>query len=336
MPLEELVLPAKVQVEDKSSTDSYGKFTAEPYESGYGHTVGNSLRRILLSSLEGAAVTAVRIDGAVHEYSSLAGVREDVVNILLNLKRLRVRIHNGAREYIYLSASKQGPVTASQIRETDNVEIINKDLVIAHLEHGGKLEAEIEVSAGRGYMPAEELSKVNRPAGFIPVDALFSPVVKVHYDVEPARVGQKTDYDRLVLEISTDGTINPKDALLKAAGLLKQSLHVFTPEGDAAAGAAEQAAGQAGQEGAPQAVAPSAPVALEPRVEELLGQPVDIIELSSRAANCLKAAKINTIGDLVVKTSDELKAIKNFGAKSLDEITEKLQGMGLSLGMKIK
>ncbi|MFA5162631.1 MAG: DNA-directed RNA polymerase subunit alpha [Elusimicrobiales bacterium] len=330
MPLEELVLPGKVQVEDKSSTDSYGKFTAEPYESGYGHTVGNSLRRILLSSLEGAAVTAVRIDGAVHEYSTVAGVREDVVNILLNLKRLRVRIHNGAREYIYLSASKQGAVTAAQVRETDNVEIINKDLVIANLEHGGKLEAEIEVSAGRGYMPAEELARVNRPAGFIPVDALFSPVTKVHYDVEPARVGQKTDYDRLVLEISTDGTIKPQDALLKAAALLKKSLHVFTPEGEAAAAPADEV--QEGAQAAPQAAA--AP--LEPRLEELLGQPVDIIELSSRAANCLKAAKINTIGDLVVKTSDELKAIKNFGAKSLDEITEKLQGMGLSLGMKTK
>ena len=326
MPLEELVLPAKVQVDEKSATESYAKFTAEPYENGYGHTVGNSLRRILLSSLEGAAVTAVRIEGAVHEYTTLSGVREDVINILLNLKKLRVRIHNGSREYIYLSATKHGPVTASCIKETDNVEIINKDLVLAHIEPGGKLEAEIEVSSGRGYMPAEELSRATRPAGFIPVDAIFSPVVKVHYDVEPARVGQKTDYDRLVLEISTDGTMQPKTALLKAADLLKKSLHIFTPEGDKAA-----------LESAAQAAESAAPVrtALEPRIEEMLNQPVDIIELSSRAANCLKAAKIATIRELVIKTDEELKAIKNFGAKSLEEIKEKLVEMGLSLGMKV-
>ncbi|MDD2772618.1 MAG: DNA-directed RNA polymerase subunit alpha [Elusimicrobiales bacterium] len=326
MPLEELVLPAKVQLEDKTSTEYYGKFTAEPYESGYGHTVGNSLRRILLSSLEGAAVTAVRIDGAVHEYSTLSGVREDVINIVLNLKKLRVRIHNGVRESIYLSASKSGAVTASQIKGNDNVEVINKDLVIAHLEPGGRLEAEIEVSRGRGYMASDEIAKANRPAGFMPVDALFSPVVKVHYDVEPARVGQKTDYDRLVLEVSTDGSIQPKEALLRAADLLKKSLHIFTPEGDKVA-----------LEAAAQTAAACAPAVstLEPKVEEMLNQPVDVIELSSRAANCLKAARIATIRELVVRTDEELKAIKNFGAKSLEEIKERLTEMGLGLGMKI-
>ncbi|MBQ3981459.1 MAG: DNA-directed RNA polymerase subunit alpha, partial [Treponema sp.] len=197
MALNELVLPQKIQLEEKTASDYYGKFIAEPYESGYGHTVGNSLRRILLSGMEGAAVTAVRIAGAVHEFSAVPNVREDVINILLNFKHLRVKMEGKNREYLQLHASKPGVVTAADIEEVDGVEIINKDLVLATLEAGGKLEIEIEVSRGKGYMPGEELAKVQRPAGFIAVDALFSPIVKVHYDVEPARVGQKTDYDRL-------------------------------------------------------------------------------------------------------------------------------------------
>lgn len=319
--VEELVLPAKVTADDKTVSEFYGKFIAEPYESGYGHTVGNSLRRILLSSLDGAAVTAVRIEGAVHEYSTLSGVREDVINILLNLKRLRVKMHGNGREYIYLNASKDGIVTAADITASDAVEILNKDLVIAHLEPGAKLSAELEISKGRGYVSADEIAKAQRPAGFIPMDALFSPVTKVHYDVQPARVGQKTDYDRLVIEVSTDGTINPKDALQKAASLLKKSLHIFTPEGEPA----EEPAGAGAAE----------PVKLDSNIGDKLNQPVDIIELSSRSANCLKAAQIHIVRDLVTKTDEELKAIKNFGNKSLDEIKEKLAEMGLSLGMDV-
>jgi len=323
MAIEELVLPAKVQLDEKTANGHYGKFTAEPYESGYGHTVGNSLRRILMSSLQGAAVTAVRIEGAMHEYSTLSGVREDVIHILLNLKKLRVRLSGSNREYIYLSATKHGIVTAAQIKGNDKVEIINTDLEIANVEPGGKLEAEIEISSGRGYVPAEELGRVNRPAGFIPVDALFSPVVKVHYDVEPARVGQKTDYDRLVLEVTTDGSVDPKDALQNAAGILSRSLHIFTPEGVKETEHLDSAE-----------VAEKRQGGVDSKIEELLDQPVDTIELSSRAANCLKAAKISTIRELVLKTDEELRAIKNFGAKSLDEIKEKLTEMGLSLGMK--
>lgn len=319
--VEELVLPAKVTADDKTVSEFYGKFIAEPYESGYGHTVGNSLRRILLSSLDGAAVTAVRIEGAVHEYSTLSGVREDVINILLNLKRLRVKMHASGREYVYLNASKDGIVTAADITDSDAVEILNKDLVIAHLEPGAKLSAELEISKGRGYVSAEDIAKAQRPAGFIPMDALFSPVTKVHYDVQPARVGQKTDYDRLVIEVSTDGTINPKDALQKAASLLKKSLHIFTPEGEPA----DEPAG----------VGAAEPVKLDSNIGDKLNQPVDIIELSSRSANCLKAAQIHIVRDLVTKTDEELKAIKNFGNKSLDEIKEKLAEMGLSLGMDV-
>ncbi|NLO91630.1 MAG: DNA-directed RNA polymerase subunit alpha [Elusimicrobia bacterium] len=319
MPFDELVLPGSVHIDEKTATDFYARFTAEPYESGYGHTVGNALRRILLSSLKGSAVTAVRVEGALHEYSTLPGVREDLINILLNLKRLRVRMHGDGPETVLLSARKLGPVTAQDIKVPDTVEIINKDLVIAHLDHGGKLEAEIEISKGRGYATAEETGRVNRPAGFIPMDAIFSPVVKVHYDVEPARVGQKTDYDRLVLEITTDGSITPSEALEHSATLLNTALGVFLAEGDAGAEAElpaeENAAQSAGQ-------------------DDKMDMSIELIELSSRAANCLKAAKIRTVRELVTRTDEELKAIKNFGTKSLDEIKAKLDEMGLSLGMK--
>ena len=325
MIVEDLILPKEIK--EKDSTDVYGKFVAEPYESGYGHTVGNSLRRILLSSLQGAAVTAIRISGIVHEYSTLSGVREDVINIILNFKKVRFKLHGTSREYVYLSAKKHGVIKAGDITETDNVKIINKNQVIAHLEPGGKLDIEIEISLGRGYIPAEELRRINRPAGFIAVDADFSPIKKVHYGVEPARVGQKTDYDRLVLEITTDGTVKPKEALSKSAMLLGKSLGVFVSQEDAGA-----------EEDNLEILTPSSVtknISADSKKEEILNQPVDLIELTSRSANCLKAAKINTVRELVAKTDLELKAIKNFGNKSLVEISEKLAEMGLSLGMKL-
>ena len=331
MALNELVLPQKIQLEEKTASDFYGKFIAEPYESGYGHTVGNSLRRILLSGMEGAAVTAVRIAGAVHEFSAVPNVREDVINILLNFKHLRVKMEGKTREYLQLHASKPGVVTAADIEEVDGVEIINKDLVLATLEAGGKLEIEIEVSRGKGYMPGEELAKVQRPAGFIAVDALFSPIVKVHYDVEPARVGQKTDYDRLILEITTDGTLSPARALHRAAVLLSGSLHIFTIEGedDCVKTVSDEVVET---ETAPATMAVSA---AQSKQEETLSQSIEFIELSSRSINCLKSANINTVRDLVKMTEGELNLIKNFGAKSMDEIKAKLAEMKLSLGMKI-
>ncbi|MBI4348920.1 MAG: DNA-directed RNA polymerase subunit alpha, partial [Elusimicrobia bacterium] len=339
MAYKELILPQKLAVDDKTMTDSYAKFVAEPYERGYGHTIGNSFRRVLLSSLEGAAVTAVRIEGARHEYGTITGVREDVINILLNLKKLRFKMFSNGPETVYLSAKKEGPVTAKMIQVNSNVEVVNGDLAIANLEAGGKLEMELEISKGRGYIPAEELrAQAHWPAGFLPVDALFSPVVKVHYDVENARVGQITDYDRLILEIWTDGSITPADALIKAAKLLRESLNIFIPESELAQEQAPAEGEYAAQPGLEGGVVGGegdggGGVALDAKLRELLNQPVEMIELSSRASNCLKVARIKTIRDLVSKKPEELMAVKNFGKKSLDEIKDRLKDMGLSLGM---
>jgi len=330
----ELILPQNLAVDEKSMSESYAKFVAEPYERGYGHTVGNALRRVLLSSLEGAAVTGIRIEGARHEYQALTGVREDVMNILLNLKKLRVKLFSNGPETIYLTAKKEGKVTASMIQENSNVEVVNGDLVIANLEPGGKLDMEIEVSRGRGYVSADEIQEqANWPQGWLPVDALFSPVTKVHYDVENARVGQVTDYDRLILEIWTDGSINPADALIRSSKLLRESLKIFIPEEDlgeqtegAYEGEGDMLEGEIGAEGG---------ASLDARLRDVLSQPVDMIELSSRASNCLKVARIKTIRELVGRREEELLAVKNFGKKSLDEIKDRLKDMGLTLGMQV-
>ncbi|MEK7390336.1 MAG: DNA-directed RNA polymerase subunit alpha [Elusimicrobiota bacterium] len=332
MAYKELILPQKLSVDEKSMSDSYAKFVAEPYERGYGHTVGNALRRVLLSSLEGAAVTAVRIEKITHEYQALPGVKEDVMNVLLNLKKLRVKLFSNGPETIYLQASKEGVVTAKDIQGNANVEVVNKDLVIAHLGAGGKIDMEIEVSKGRGYVPAEELRQQNQwAAGFLPVDALFAPVVKVHYDVENARVGQVTDYDRLILEIWTDGSLNPAEALIQASKLLRESLNIFIPEEEQVA---ETPAGgfEAGASTEGSAISFEG---LDPKLRDILNQPIEMIELSSRASNCLKVARIRTIGELVGKRDEELLAVKNFGKKSLDEIKDRLKDMGLSLGMQV-
>jgi DNA-directed RNA polymerase subunit alpha len=335
MAFNELVLPQKIVLDEKTASDFYGKFTAEPYESGYGHTVGNSLRRILLSGMEGAAVTAVRITGAIHEFSTLPNVREDVINILLNLKQLRIKMDNKNREYVTLSAAKAGPVTAADIEEVDGVSIVNKDLQLATLEVGGKLDMEIEISRGKGYVPAEDLAKIQRPAGFIPVDALFSPIVKVHYDVEPARVGQKTDYDRLILEITTDGTLEPRRALHRAAVLLSGSLHIFTIEGEEPGTVAVSTTEQTEEEPISMTGSVNGATPVHSKLDDTLNQPIDLIELSSRSINCLKSENIGTVRDLVKLTEGDLQMIKNLGAKSLEEIKEKLSEMNLTLGMKI-
>ncbi|HNW42997.1 MAG TPA: DNA-directed RNA polymerase subunit alpha [Elusimicrobiales bacterium] len=318
----QLVIPEALSVEDKSKTDNYTKFTAEPYEKGYGHTIGNSLRRILLSSLDGAAVVAVRIKGARHEYAAINGVQEDVVNIVLNLKKLRVRLIGEGPETVLISVKGKKEVKASDIRENANVEIINKDLVIAHVESGAEFEAELEISSGAGYLTSEEIrGRINLPADFIPMDAIFSPIQKVHYTVENARVGQRTDYDKLVLEVWTDGTVSPSDAVNRTAALLRRSIMPFLPAEEAVkapAQASETAKTEAGGE-----------------LTGKLDQGVDMIELSSRASNCLKVAGIRTIGELVRKSEGDLLAVKNFGQKSLDEIKDKLKEMGLDLGMKI-
>ena len=317
----QLIIPEALNLEEKSQTANYSKFTAEPYERGYGHTIGNSLRRILLSSLDGAAVVAVRIKGARHEYSTVNGVEEDVINILLNLKKLRVRLHGEGPETLLISLKGKKEVKASDIRESANVEVINKDLVIAHVEAGAEFEAELEIARGAGYLTSDEIiSRMTLPADFIPMDALFSPIEKVHYTVENARVGHKTDYDKLVLEVWTDGTITPSDAVTKTAALLRRSIIPFLPKEEAAA------------ESVPEKSEESAAGSGE--LNNKLEQGVDMIELSSRASNCLKVAGIRTIGELVNKSENDLLAVKNFGQKSLDEIKDKLKEMGLSLGMK--
>src|SRR3989338_5262296 len=229
MKLQDFILPEKIEFEKEKLSDRYGKFVAEPFERGYGHTIGNSLRRILLSSLEGAAVTAVRVQGAPHEYSVVRGVQEDVMEIILNLKRLRFKMYSQNPETLKLSVSRKGEVTAEDFQPNQNVEVINKDLVIAHLDPGGKLDLEVEVSRGRGYLPSERNSRPGRPIDSIAADALFSPVTKVYYEVENARVGQITDYDRLILEVWTDGSIAPIDAMAYSAKILKDSLSVFIP-----------------------------------------------------------------------------------------------------------
>ncbi|HOW28381.1 MAG TPA: DNA-directed RNA polymerase subunit alpha [Elusimicrobiota bacterium] len=313
-----LVLPRKLDIDTATLTPQYGKFVAEPFERGYGHTVGHSLRRILLSSLEGAAVTAVRVKGALHEYSTVKGVREDVINIVLNLKQLRLKMYSPGPEILKLKTKKSGEIKAKDIEANNNVEILTPDLFIATVEPGSELEMEIEVGRGRGYMSADRMKKEGQPLGTIFVDALFSPVMKVQYEVENARVGQMTDYDRLILEIWTDGSVEPANAMAYAAQILKDSLTVFIDFDGKEDSQPKEVVQDEGQS----------------RLKEMLGQSVDIIELSVRASNCLKAAKIQTIKELVVKTDEELLSFKNFGKKSLDEIKDRLKDLGLQLGMQ--
>lgn len=320
MKLQDFILPEKIEYDKEKATDNYGRFVAEPFERGYGHTIGNSLRRILLSSLEGAAVTAVRVPGAPHEYSVIRGVKEDVMEIILNLKRLRFKMYSEAPEILKLSISRTSEAKARDFTPSANLEIMNKDLVIAHLDPGGKLELEIEVSRGRGYLPSERNQRPNRAIDFIAMDALFSPVTKIYYEVENARVGQITDYDRLIMEVWTDGSIAPLDAVSYSAKVLKDSVSVFIT---------------VDEEKAPPPLAFSAATSEKEISNELLNKLVSEIELSVRATNCLKNAKINTLGELVRKTEEELLSYKNFGKKSLDEIKEKLKEMDLSLGMQV-
>jgi len=316
MRLPDIVGPQKIE-KNISSDLTYGKFIIEPLEKGYGHTVGHSLRRILLSSLESAAVIAVRIKGASHEFATLPGVVEDVMGIILNLKKIRFKMYTEEIQTLKLSVSKSGEVKASDLETNANVEIVNGKQVIATLESGGSLSLEVDVAKGRGYSPAEKNKKPGQPAGTILIDAVFTPIKKVFYEVENTRVGQATDYDRLILEIWTDGSINPEDALIFSAKLLTDSLKIFVSyeeeEKTAAASAKEPSETE------------------EKLPSDILNQPVEIIELSIRAANCLKQAKIKTIGELTGRSREELLAYKNFGRKSLEEIEMKLKELGVSL-----
>lgn len=316
----DLIRPKRLEVEKETLTPFYGKFTAEPFERGFGITIGNSLRRILLSSLQGAAITSVKIDGVLHEFSTIPGVKDDVTEIILNLKEVRLKLHTEGPKTIRVKTEGPKVLKAGDILTGDAVEILNPEHYIATLSRDSKLSMEIVVKMGRGYVAAERNKEENQPIGTIPVDAIFSPIKKVNYTVTNARVGQITDYDKLTLEAWTDGSLDPEEAVAHAAKILKDQLSIFiTFEHEE-----EEETGISGDR-----------EEIE-RLNENLFRSVDELELSVRSANCLKHANIKLIGDLVQKTEAEILATKNFGRKSLNEIKEILAEMGLGLGMKLE
>ena len=311
-------MPKRVTKDESVSTDSYGKFYAEPFEGGYGRTMGNSLRRVLLSSLEGAAVSSVKIKDAPHEFCSLPGVLEDVTDIILNIKQLLFKSYSRDVQVVRIKVEGPGEVTASDIQTPESLEVLNPDFKICTLAEGGVFEAEMEVRIGRGYCPAEQNKKENQEIGVIPVDCLFSPVRRVNYSVENTRVGRRTDYDKLNLEIWTDGRVSPDDALTMAAAILRHHLDVFVSY-DKDLIEFEESEKQIDLE--------------KEELRKKLNISVNEIELSVRAANCLNNANITTVGELAQKTEAEMLKYRNFGKKSLNEIKAKIQEMGLSLGM---
>ena len=314
-------MPKRLTKEESTATDTYAKFVAEPFETGYGHTIGNSIRRVLLSSLEGAAITSVKIDGAMHEFTTVDGVVEDVTDLVLNLKKILFRAHSREPQLLLLSVNKEGEVTAGDIQLNQNLELVNPKQIICTLDKKKKFEMELEVKVGRGFLPGDENKKPDQPIGVVAIDSLFSPVTRVRYAVESARVGQRTDYDRLLIEIWTDGRISPDDALTQASAILQHHLDVFVGY-DKNAVEFEEVADKQDDE--------------KSRMKKLLNMSVNEIELSVRAANCLNNANITTVGQLAMKTEAEMLKYRNFGKKSLNEIKEKLAALGLSLGMNIE
>ncbi|MEO6182817.1 MAG: DNA-directed RNA polymerase subunit alpha [Verrucomicrobiota bacterium] len=313
-------MPKRLTKEDSTATETYAKFVADPFETGYGHTIGNSLRRVLLSSLEGAAITSIKIDGAMHEFATVEGVVEDVTDIVLNLKKVLFKAHSREPQTLLISVNKEGDVTAGDIELNQNVELVNPKQHICTLDKKKKFEMELEVKVGRGFLPGDENKKPDQAIGVIAIDSLFSPVTRVKYSVESARVGQRTDYDRLIIEIWTDGRISPDDALTQASAILQHHLDVFVGY-DKNAVEFEEVADKQDDE--------------KSRMRKLLNMSVNEIELSVRAANCLNNANITTVGQLAMKTEAEMLKYRNFGKKSLNEIKDKLTSLSLSLGMNI-
>lgn len=312
-----LIRPKGLEIEKESLSDTYGKFVARPLERGFGLTIGNGLRRILLSSLQGAAVTAVKIDGVLHEFSTIPGVTEDVASLILNLKQLRLKLHTSESDTMTLDVSGEKEVTAKDIQSSANITILNPDLHIATMGSEGKLKIEMIVRMGSGYVTSERNKEDGMPIGMIPIDAIHSPILKVNYNVTNARVGQITDYDRLTLEVWTDGSVRPDDALAFSAKIFKEQLQMFInfeelPEAE------EEILREDG-----------------PRLNPNLYRRVDELELSVRSSNCLQNASIKYIGELCQRSEAEMLKTKNFGRKSLNEIKEILTEMGLSLGMKL-
>jgi DNA-directed RNA polymerase subunit alpha len=314
----ELIKPKRLDRDEGSYSRFYGKFACEPLERGFGITLGNALRRVLLSSVQGAAITSVRIDGVLHEFSSIPGVREDVTDIILNLKEIRLKLHGEETKTIYVDKSGDGPLTAADLVCPPEVEVLNPEAHIASLSKEATLRMEMKVRPGKGYVPAERNREENAPIGVIPMDATFSPIRKVSYVVTQARVGQITDYDKLTLEIWTDGSVKPDDALAYAAKILKEQVSVFINFEEKAD------------------VKMEVEVHEETPLNDNLFRTVEELELSVRSANCLKNANIRYIGELVQKSEAEMLKTKNFGRKSLNEIKEILAEMNLSLGMKLE
>jgi DNA-directed RNA polymerase subunit alpha len=311
-------IPKFLDYEKESLSPTYGKFIAEPFERGYGQSVGNSLRRILLSSITGAAVTSVKFGGVSHEYSSIPGVVEDTTEIILNLKELKIKLFGNGPKTLHLAVKGERNVVAADIKTDADVEILNPQLHIATLtEDDAALDVEIEVAEGRGYSPSERNKREGQAIGVMPVDSIFTPVSQVKYSVESARIGQVTDYDKLIIEIWTDGRIHPEDAMAHAAKILRDSLQIFINFEEEPVQQDDSVSEE------------------EERLRELLSESVEELELSVRSANCLKTANIKTIGDLVRKTESDMLKYKNFGRKSLNEIKEILNGMGLSFGTDV-
>jgi len=324
-----LELPSRVTRDDAVSTDTYAKFSAEPFERGFGTTVGNSLRRILLSSLEGAAVTHIRLKGAEHEFSSLAGVMEDVTDIILNVKGLIVKLDSDEPKEMKLHAKKAGAVTAGMIEADPAITVVNKDLVIATLTEDVNFDMTLSVNKGRGYVTAaENIEDIEeQEVGLISVDSLYSPVTRVRYATEDARVGQKTDYDRLILEIWTNGTISPEMALVEASKILRKHLNPFVQYFELGSDVANDEAVAALRD--------ANKAMIDPELQQKLNMSVQELDLSVRANNCLESAKIQTVRDLVQKNDTDLLKVRSFGKTSLREVKRKLADMGLSLGMDL-
>jgi DNA-directed RNA polymerase subunit alpha len=318
-----LIKPKRLEVDEETVTDFYGKFVAEPLERGFGITLGNSLRRTLLSSLQGAAITTIKIDGSLHEFSVLSGVKEDVTDIILNLKEVVFKLHGPGPKMVRIQAEGEKEITAEDIITDADVEVVNPKHHICILDKGARLNMEMMVKMGRGYIPAERNKEEDMPIGATPIDSIFTPIKKVNYTVSNARVGQITDYDKLTLEVWTNGSIKPDDAVALAAKILKDQLNIFINFEEPA----EELPSEDDEE------------KRQKQIEELrekLSKSVDELELSVRSANCLKNANIQHIVELVQKTEQEILQTKNFGRKSLNEIKEVLEGMGLRLGMNIE
>ena len=312
-------MPSSLTKDEATATETYCKFTAEPFEAGYGHTVGNSLRRVLLSSLEGAAITAARIGNAQHEFAALPGIVEDVTEIVLNLKKIKFKANDREVRNLTLAVNKEGAVTAGDIQTTAQVDVLNPEQLICTIDKKQKFECEFEVRVGRGFQTGDENKRPEQPIGLIPIDSIFSPVTNVKYAVENTRVGQRTDYDKLIIEVYTDGRLDPSEALLQASAVLRHHLDVFVNY-DENVGMFDPTPEGVSQE--------------NQKLKKQLNMSVNEIELSVRAANCLNNANITTVGQLAQKTEGEMLKYRNFGKKSLNEIKDKLQQLGLSLGMK--